>query len=247
MGNFGSKHSRIEVDVKLAADTQLVFNTAWNFLKIYSEAEYIFTDSGASGNILLTNHGLGFVPLFIYLVKKGSTWVWPDTLTNKGVRIDSSDVRWYKNNDNLGSITIRLVVFRNRMLTAYSAPIIDTSTNSSSGSSPNFGTKMSIEGVDVKSANNNQLVMSSIFSSLPIHKITSGNLNSGTITIAHGLGYRPTSIWYAHITGGSNGYAMISMADDSQTAVDLTNCQLYLPYTGEYGLLVLKDPLLTDA
>ncbi len=124
-----------------------------------------------------------------------------------------------------------------------------------------FGIKVSKPGVDVKTANAKDLVLTSLLASLKIKQIGSGTLSitggsgSTLVTIQHNLGYIPIVIAYCDTLPDGSKQEFLSsnikwvtdLDEASPFISEITATSLTIEVWGndgnyEYGYMVLADP-----
>lgn len=82
--DYGIKMSRENFNVLTAGDNELIFNSKYPALKIYSEGSGTYTFTNNQGNKLLKQHNLGYNPFYAIWVDIGSGYVLTSFNTNVG-------------------------------------------------------------------------------------------------------------------------------------------------------------------
>jgi hypothetical protein len=262
LNNYGIKVSRQGFDAKTCADHQLLFSSSFKSPLVVYSGTFDLTTFGTQ---TLFTHNLGYYPAFYLYSRDASTSVTHldnSTLAVTGkVFVDSTKI-WYNQNEFTSNQKISWFLFAIDLETSYSASNVVTSAATQGVISRDYGFKASKAGSDVKTAGLTNLTAFSGTSTggVPVrsqilHKVDSGTIGNGvTVTVAHGLGYKPMFITY--IKQGSNGYFIDAvtyevvdgptLAQRWRSWADATNIYFKndTSSTLTYAYVIMKDPLL---
>lgn len=236
--SVGAKVSQPGVDVKFAADHQLLFSSQFYSLKIHAQGSTTIT----AGDPLEVSHNLGYIPA-VYAYEGASIF--------RQLRVDSSKL-YFDANPAIDH-TFYYYIFRHDLTTTISQENIDT-TATSTGASDDFGFVISKSGFDVSTATPKDMVIDSRYRSHIIHKGgTQTVTGSATVTISHNLGYVPMFLAYAK---GDNQTEVMNVsynAIDASTFADSSNLTINFDPTSSFGywttswdvyFIIFKDPIL---
>lgn len=195
MGDVGFKISQNNINVLTGSDKQMVLTSKLNSIKIVKSGLLQHTQSGGTETISIP-HGLSYIPGYMFFVKNpGETSRWYGTVG------ESPDIdRWY----DLGSDSTDLQVFLDGV---NGDPwevkyffFADEGTNGLGVGNLNpqdSGIKISQEGIDVKRANDSELVFSSKMEAIKIIDIIDQTINYASspnrveVEVNHGLDFTP--------------------------------------------------------
>lgn len=203
--DYGIRIAQKGYDAKECADRELAFSSAFQTLKIFSITKITGTiPTGAAAPINLTlTHNLGYLAPFIviYNGRSGSSYNNAKIFT---------DVKQYTNSLVIGSIwedfdggspgeTIEFTVYL--FLDDFSE--IDEKnielTGGTAGTDDDYGIRVSKEGYDVKTCDDDQLIFSSSFFSSIVNQ--KGVSTTAHTQITHNLGYVPDFMAYVKESG----------------------------------------------
>jgi len=210
MANWGAKVSQKGYPVGTCADRFLTFSSSFPTLKVSSTHSVSTTIPSSGTNTITISHNLGYYAPYI-VVYNGSTTT--GTGTSNLMSDNDSYLTTYMTTTQLqipvdqyfdqysssvgDTVYFTVYIFLDKLET-YSSSVIKTSTTSS-GSSNNYGFKISKPGYNVNTCTDEQLVMSSSFYSALIHK---KGLLTGS-SVSHGLGYVPAIFVYEYDSANS--------------------------------------------
>ena len=252
MADVGIKISKKNKSVLEASDKELIASSSWNNLRIHDFYELTFNDNLAGGNVTdIATHGLGYFPAFDVQFKVGSNYVTAPQLITKGVSVNQTKIQWLSSGDFLGTITIRVLVFKNSIEATQDYPIValgdttDTTTN-------NVGIKGSLNGVNILTATETQLAFSSSLSQFQILSIKNEPIehDGDANTWFFDIDFLPYVITYTKFTGYI-GYRMMRRADDvyvyitqsTPPAPSRTDVTLSTGFDGQCAAIILRNPL----
>jgi len=272
INDYGMKVSRQGYDVKTCADHQLLYSSSFKLPVVVASGTYSLTTLGTNQTIY--THSLGYYPLFFLMYRNygrgdhlDDSLFWDNTGGDwtSSFYMDTGKL-WYNGTARpmSNSAQISWFILNANIQTAYTAPNVDTTSDSQGAISNDYGFKVSKSGIDVKSAGlaNLQSFSGSSAGSVPvrhqnIHKIGTGTAVNGTTTsFSHGLTYKPMFLFYGFKSG--SGYFILTQAYTIGGAPDYPLIQKYRIWTTSsqvrinnttggnksVAYLVLKDPLL---
>jgi len=278
MGNYGMKVSRQGFDVKTCADHQLLFSSSFKFpmYTISGTATITTLDSDQT----IVTHNLGYIPIFFCLIRNEPP---PSSATDATNRLhwhavgasgdspaptivcDTTKI-YYKANQYVNTLYVAYFIMPYNLEASFSAPNIDLTVDTQGTITTDWGFKVSKDGQDVKTATqaNLQSFSGSSSGGYPvrhqiIHKVgtVTGVTGGSTVSIAHGLGYKPFFLWYWKTSSSPKEYALVQTTHRVyagppielqlvvRTWADNTNVNLYYNMAGTYDFayVIFKDPL----
>lgn len=275
MADIGAKVSRVDVGVGDAADSQLLFSSAWPTLKIaYQGAATI---SGTADSVILT-HNLGYPPAFLVYYVSGTT----STFKSYGflyngsaggyVGVNSTEMKFFTIGGGAGNVSLYYYIFAQPLNEDFDATTISTIPSSPSITEGplDYGVKVALDGKSVTSTDFRDYAFRSDAISPNVHIIGHGAPTETGITqplakmyrVVHGLGYEPLPLFY--IDYGANGgspfvtgyyYSIggVGGASYIRAYSDATNCRIEEDYdllgapspTANCSIIVLKEPFNT--
>ena len=245
------KVSRQGYDVKSCADNELLFSSSFKMPVVVHSGTW----SGVGSQQDIYTHNLGFYPVVLaYFNTHGSGII---SISEKDFRITKTKI-YDSANDNY---SCSYFITNLDLDVDYVAPIINSSTTTQGSYNSDWGFKVSKDGINVKTATLQDLVSFSGASSggYPvrhqiIHKIAgyANQTTNTTITIAHGLSYKPMFYLYRQGDTGVNKYYYPYIYDSGQNNAKLmswadnTNINIFQDYGGNesWRIVIFKDPLL---
>ena len=195
MGDVGFNLSQNNIDVLSATDKQMVMTSKLNSIKIVNSGLLQHTQLGASETISIP-HSLSYIPGYMFFVKNpGETDRWYGSVG------ESPDIdRWW----DLGSDTTDLSIFLDGVASDpweikyfFFADEGTTGLGTGNITPQDSGIKISQPGVNVKSANDSELVFSSKMEAVKIIEIIDQTITYTTsparaeVEIDHNLGFTP--------------------------------------------------------
>lgn len=241
---FRVKGTPPNYDARTAADYLLNFNSDWPLLKLHETGVF-------SGTV---THNLGYPPFH--------------TLATSDGRIDQFASNYGVNSTSLarssGAGSPRYFIFRLDLTTNFTAPNLETSTASNSGSA-DYVFKMTKPGKSTDSTDLRDFALHSNTRSPALHSVNHGTMsNTGgglgwERTVTHNLGYTP--IAFAFIKPGTNAlalptdrYLIVSPPVGvtsfyytvSSTSIYVTADNIDITDTPSVSVVILKDPFTKD-
>lgn len=228
MGNVGSKVSRQGYSVDRAADTQLLFSSAFKSAVVLFSGKVTIADLTVPQNIV--THNLGFYPAHYTYIDFGDG-ILKMMCQQDGIG-DDGEGAVFTNTTSLffqpsagmpmtGSATIHYFIFNIDLETNYTAPIINTTEEASAGLSGSYGFKASRDGLNVLTAALSDLQVYSGASLASqdvrnqiVHSVTTGTIGAAPDfeSIAHSLGYAP--MYMVYVKNPTYGYHIVTNSID---------------------------------
>lgn len=229
---YGITISEGNVDVKLATDYQKVLDSRWLFLE--TGFETIFTVPGDLATYKILDHNLGYLPAFTY--KFINTTNTDANFSNVTIYADTQSI--YAS--SLGNETGFVRVFACDITTEYNSPSVQQFTDATTKRSK-YGVKVTRNNsANIKSHNPSDFTLNTNTKAMSIHMHGKRTAQGSVLTIYTDIPY-PPSFFVAQITNGKI-YPMNSPQLASYTTGILTIAGAQAPLTGDYGVLLLKDP-----
>lgn len=256
MSDFGVKLSLPGNDIETADDTQLLFNSEWPNIKIFKNIHVQGTFSTTPQNIIIYNHGLGFVPAVIPY-NLGLTGQRTDVAEIIATNINTDNQNIYFAFQGSGStltLDIRLSILYLDIEQAFTAPVVQTGPSAAAKPDPNFGFKISKNNKDIGSTDMRDFILHSSARSPMVHAVVPGVIpgqppGSGNFSYTHDLPYNPMFFAYVNqpaIGLGTGAYFLQNGFFDVQTTgstITLVNNLNGAPVS----IVILKDPFqITD-
>jgi hypothetical protein len=241
---YGARVSKAGFKASTCADFESAFDSRYPNLKIAFQGKFTTTSSSSSQTIV--THSLGYAPVFWYYIKTGSTVTLGFTGNSQFFKINGTDFIY---NGGAGAVLeIYYYIFYQRIDQNITYNTVSNTPTTPSGSSNDYGIRVSKSGFDVKTTAPKNLAWSSEYPSPIIQKMTTGTASSGVeVTLSHGLNYYPEHFLYIFNAAGDNRWQFaIGNAFDFYTYSTNTNIVfnfLSTDPTYTYGLLILKDPI----
>jgi len=211
MGDYGAAVSQKGYDVKTCADRFLVYSSAFQTLKIFNRYSVSSTVNGANITI---NHNLGYYAPFIvlyngtgnnvsYFMCGGDGYSMNNDVDNTVNTLTIITPTGFSGLADGTTVYYTVYLFLDDFRSV-SQNTIKTGTTSGA-SSTDYGFRISKDGYDVKTATNDQLVISSSFFTAIVHLKGSADSSSDlfTLSVSHNLGYVPNALVYCKKTGES--------------------------------------------
>jgi len=257
MADWGMKVSRQGYDVQTCADQNLLFSSSFKMPSyIYHNT---FNGNGSQQDIY--THSLNYIPACLVFSKQSTNQIQltsyfgitPTKIFDMGGGISTSFSYFILNID---------------LEEDYTAPIVNATGSSQGAYNSDWGFKVSKDGVDVKTAELQDLISFSGSSAggYPVrHQIVQkvgGHANHSTnttIPINHGLTYAPMFYIYRKYDSGSNRFYRPQMVQYQISGsppflitptirvwADSTNIYIYQDTTAnvDWRFIIFKDPLL---
>lgn len=230
MSNIGIAVSQPGIDVKTAADELLTFSSAFRSLKIYATYTGNTTIPASGSNFVTFTHNLGYFAPFI-VVYNGSTtlgqtysYFMSDSVFPLSVQMTTTELKievdefFDQGFSNTGDTVYFTAYVMLDDFSSYTADTILTDTTTST-SDNNYGFAVSKDGLDVKTCDEEELVLSSGYFTNTVHK-----KGEATSTFAHGLDYVPSFLSYTQYSGDSylsiDRFSMI--CDDTNASINIS-------------------------
>jgi hypothetical protein len=243
---YGTRVSRAGYKASTCADFESAFDSRYPNLKIAFQGSFTATSS-SSAQIVVT-HNLGYAPVFwIYVKDKyGTNNI---TLATSGYSqffgINGTNLQYDGGLSDV--IEIYYYIFYQRIDQNITYNTVSNTPTTPSGSSNDYGIRVSKAGFDVKTAAPKDLAWSSEYPSPIIQKMDTGTLTSAVEkTVSHGLNYYPQYFLYFYNVSGNSRWEIAFNAFDLDsycTTSDVKFTFFGIDPTYTYGLLVLKDPV----
>jgi len=243
---YGARVSRAGFKASTCADFESAFDSRYPNLKIAFQGKFTTTSSSSSQTIV--THSLGYAPVFIVYVKRlfsGGEVTLATTGYSQFLRINSTNLIY---DGGLGEVLeLYYYIFHQRIDQNITYNTVSNTATTPSGSSNDYGIRVSKSGFDVKTAAPKNLAWSSEYPSPIIQKMDTGTLTSAVEkVVSHGLNYYPQCFLYVYDINGDSRWQGVFDASDSY--LNTTTSQVKFYFTGvsatyTYGLLVLKDPI----
>jgi hypothetical protein len=244
---YGARVSRAGFKASTCADFESAFDSRYPNLKIAFQGA--FTTNNTNAQQTIVTHSLGYAPVFWFYVKDkyGTNNV---TLARTGYsqffRINGTDLVY--DGGALDVLEIYYYIFHQQINQNITYNTVSNTATTPSGSSNDYGIRVSKSGFDVKTTAAKNLAWSSEYPSPIIQKMVTGTLTSASqTTVSHGLNYYPQHFLYIYdIFGDSRWSAVINSSFDLE--IYSTNANVLFTFFGfnatyDYGLLILKDPI----
>lgn len=245
---YGARVSRAGYKASTCADFESAFDSRYPNLKIAFQGKFTTTSSTSSQTVV--THSLGYAPVFwIYVKDKyGTNNI---TLATTGYsqffRINSTNLIY--DGGLADVIEIYYYIFHQRIDQNITYNTVSNTPTTPSGSSNDYGIRVSKSGFDVKTTAAKNLAWSSEYPSPIIQKMATGTLTSATATtVSHGLNYYPQYFLYFYNVFADSRWQVVFNSFDLESYA--TNANIVFTFYGfdptyTYGLLVLKDPIKT--
>ena len=204
MADFGIKISKDGVDVNTASDSQLVFSSEFNVLKIISQGSANIVHGTASGGTTSVAHNMNFTPTFLAFINSGGKYF--SVGQSAGVNSDGNYIgmEGYTDSTNLTLIS-SISSFSSEWGSAgtqsahyyiFGDTARETSTTTNFPSpTEDWGVKVSKDGQPGTTTVIENTIISSRMPSMMIKTVGGTSITSGgSAVIAHGLSFPPAFI-----------------------------------------------------
>lgn len=245
-------------DVQTAGDENLIYSSQWPLLSIYKQDS--FTISDIKVDAVITDHDLGFVPVFYYFAN--TTVASYDNLTiatdqrseffgpvgDGSIKITDKQLVWDSNSSpfTLGKSKLYYYLFALDLTKQFTAPTIKVGDVRGGSGTRVF--KLAKPGKDVNSTNIVDFIIHSKARSPLIHSVNPGVVTNRSFAVYHDLGYRPMFFGYTRNADGS--YSMLATGTGGATkfAADEQKVEFTeASSTRTMTIVILKDPFVIDA
>ena len=242
-------------DVNTAGDENLVYNSNWPLLKIYKQDS--FTVADASQTVTITDHDLGFIPMFWFFTNNAIN-AWQGAVAHiteerseffgpgvGNIRVNDKKLSFQEDASNqTGSLKLYYYIFALDLTEPYIAPI--TKVGGVGGGKPARVFKIAKNGKDITSANLQDFIIHSHARSPLIHSVNPSGKVTKDFTATHNLGYLPMFFGYEKQTDGS--YTMLPTGQGGSSSLKSTlNDVTFTDTAGkEVTIVILKDPFIID-
>lgn len=266
MTDFGAEITQQGLNVTDASDDQKVLDTRWKTLDIFDEPNFsqtvTFPVSGGATRSYITiySHEQGFLPAFDYVV---NNFTMSDPSANQDIQLYTDSQNIYlipQITSSLSSVTVEIDITL-RVLTLpiteeYQAPVVQgvpLNVNSSSGEGVEF-LKPSSAGIDISTANPEQLDFSTRLRPLNILQHGTTTITSTTIVINYVYNnpplyslaiYQPDGFTFpgGKIAGPLIGALSFAGGKGTVTSTQITVSGTQASLAGSFAYILYKDPL----
>lgn len=245
---YGARVSRAGFNANTCADFESAFDSRYPNLKIAFQGSFTTTSSVSSQTVV--THNLGYAPVFWLYVKDkyGTNNI---TLATTGYsqffRINGTNLIY--DGGAADVFEIYYYIFHQRIDQNITYNTVSNTPTTPSGSSNDYGIRVSKSGFDVKTTAPKNLAWSSEYPSPIIQKMDTGTFSSAVEkTVSHGLNYYPQYFLYILNVFGDSRWQVAFNSFDLEsyaTTSDIKFTFFGFDPTYTYGLLVLKDPIKT--
>ncbi len=245
MADQGIKLSLPGVDVKDAADYQLIFNSSWPTVKLFKNLRITQINDFSTTNKLY-KHGLGYVPAVIPFGGAGGVNTDDTTaeISRQNIFVDNQYLYIAGGGSVVRTLTEGLMILDIDIEKPYKAPIIKEGSSSNIGTSKNYGIKLTQEGKSISSNDLRDYIIHSSARTPLLHAVVPGTLSGTTFSYSHDLAYSP--IFFPFFQNSStngkyvllNGYTGLSTSGNTITIRGVAG--------NKVSLVILKDPFTID-
>lgn len=239
INDYGIKVSFPGINVKDAADYELLFNSSWPTLKI---TDSLRLSSAVYPGTAYT-HSLGYVPLCIPFGRHASGANGIVTINRQNIAVDSQNVYTINAGGAPGFIEQLFQIYAIDIETTFTTNTVSSVSAGSISTDSNYGIKVSLPNKDISSTDLRDFTVHSSTRGPTVHAVKPGTTNgSGVFSYTHDLSYDPMFIVFyqydvtlPHRYVVFNGYAGISASGQTITVTASASRNV--------SIVILKDPL----